>query len=208
MEQKVRIIGVCGKARSGKDTFARFLADHLEARCNGVIIMHMADPIRAMIKHVLAGLCPPNEPVSHFTDACYNGDRKELPLTTHNSRTSPRYLMQTLGTDWGRDMIDEKLWLWILERRIDKVVREAAFDIASPTVYIIVPDIRYDNEAEYINDKVYKLVRPNAADVNAHTSEFGISEDHITRSIYNDGDLSALANEARLVAKELDDECC
>ena len=205
MGQRVKIIGICGKARSGKDTFARFLADHLERRGNGVVILHMADPIRAMLKPLLAGLCPVNEPVSNFVESCYQGERKELPLTTHNSRTSPRYLMQTLGTDWGRDMIDEKLWIWLLDRRIDNVMEEAYFNSDDTTVFVIVPDVRYDNEAEYMGGNIIKVVRPNSEEVHQHASEVGISEDHIGRTIYNEDGLSQLSEEAAILAKELDD---
>lgn len=204
MPNRVKVIGICGKARSGKDTFARFLATALESRGNGVVIMHLADPIRAMLKTVLAGLCPPNEPVSSFVESCYHGERKELPLTTHNSRTAPRYLMQTLGTDWGREMIDESLWLWILDRRIDRVMDEATFNDDDVTVYVIVPDVRYDNEADYIGGGIIKVVRPNSAEINQHASEAGIDEDYIAITVWNDEGLDELNRQAQLIAEDYD----
>ncbi|MEU9859193.1 hypothetical protein AB0E19_38720, partial [Streptomyces sp. NPDC047974] len=90
----MKIIGITGRARSGKDTLAEFLvSDH------GFVKLSFAAPIRAFVADI-TGL-----PVSAMED----GPLKEEPLDWLNGQT-PRRLMQTVGTEWGREMIDRDLW--------------------------------------------------------------------------------------------------
>lgn len=203
---QVRVVGLCGKARSGKDTFARFLADALTTLGHDATIMSMAEPIKEMLRPVLEALAPNDVPPWEFMRECLSGERKEQPLNLTNPRTSPRSMLQTLGTDWGRMMVDTNLWIKIMDRRIAKWVEEDDLpweQDPSTERWVIIPDIRFDNEAEYLDGQLIKIVRPNAEEVNAHVSEDGISEDYIMIKVYNDEDLDALRNAAGLVAEEL-----
>ena len=75
------LIGLAGKARTGKDTVARYLAAHLS-----LISYAFADPL----KQALAGMF-------HLTAAQLEGAEKEQPLPWLGK--APRELMQLLGTD-------------------------------------------------------------------------------------------------------------
>ena len=63
---------------------------------------------------------------------------------------SPRYAMETLGTEWGRDAIGEDLWLHSTKLRMNE-----------PGKYIVT-DIRAPNELEMVKSmgaKIFKVVR-------------------------------------------------
>jgi len=90
----MRLIGLTGPAGSGKDTVARLLCEQ-----HGFVQIAFADPLRAMLK---AGLGLTDE---HFN----NREDKEAPLEWLGK--SPRQLLQTLGTEWGRRQVHPHLWL-------------------------------------------------------------------------------------------------
>ena len=53
-----------------------------------------------------------------------------------------RRLLQWIGTEWGRS-IDSDLWLKALKNKITKLQED----------YIVVPDVRFPNEAEFGKEK-------------------------------------------------------
>ena len=114
------IIGLSGDAGSGKSTAARYL---IEKHC--FTLHKMAGPLKNMLRAI--GL----------TERHIEGDLKEVPCDLLNGRT-PRYAMQTLGTEWGRDMISNSFWGDIWEKTL-------------PSGNIVVDDCRFDNEVERVN---------------------------------------------------------
>ncbi|MFT0892971.1 deoxynucleotide monophosphate kinase [Pseudochelatococcus sp. G4_1912] len=138
------IIGLTGLAGSGKTTAANYLVEHY-----GFTRHRMAGPIKAML-HCL-GL---NE---RHTD----GDLKEVPCDLLGGKT-PRHAMQTLGTEWGRDLISPDLWL-------------SAWQATLPDGDVVVDDVRFANEADAIKELGGVMVRVDRlgiiAAVHDHVSE-------------------------------------
>ncbi len=169
----MHIIGITGVARSGKDTLAEYLvANH------GYKRVAFADSIREVVSH-LTGLT-----VAELTD----GPLKEEPIEWMGGK-SPRQLMQTLGTEWGREMVDPNLWLNIAANRIREARRQGFAGV-------VIPDVRFDNEAEFVRERlgsVVRVVRPGAAAVSAHESEQGVSENLVDSTVINDGTRRDLA---------------
>lgn len=159
----MKLIGITGRAGAGKDTVGRILCDYV---C--FVRISFADPIRAMIQSL--GI------------DCTNRDTKEKPVPWIGR--SPRYLMQTLGTEWGRNLVDPEIWIKAAARRIDTMGAD-----------IVVTDVRFDNEAKMIQDRgglIWQVIRPGIRRVEAHRSEAGISTEHIDRVISNNGSVETL----------------
>jgi hypothetical protein len=156
----MKIIGITGRARSGKDTLADMI---VEASGHG-IRLSFAEPIREFVARV-TGLS-----VESLTD----GPAKETPLPEFGNK-SPRQMMQTLGTEWGREMIDQNLWITAAHKRIEKFGR--LNERVRPHV-VVFSDVRFENEAALIRDMgglVVHVTRPGAIAVNEHVSEAGVS---------------------------------
>ena len=115
------IVGVTGRAGCGKDTFA----DRLMEKKPEFAKVSFADPIKSMLKHGLG-----------LSKEQLYGDRKE-EVDLRYDRT-PRYLMQTLGTEWGRSLVGGDIWVQALENRLANT---------GPSNFVI-PDVRFENEAE------------------------------------------------------------
>ena len=94
------LIGLTGLKQSGKSTSARYLRDTYG--------FHHADfsgPIRALVINVLDTTVEAMETI------------KEQPNPVLGGRT-PRYAMQSLGTEWGRQMIHPDVWIMSMALRI------------------------------------------------------------------------------------------
>jgi len=168
----LKIIGITGRARSGKDTLANFLVDD-----HGFLKLSFAAPLRAFVADI-TGMT-----IAEMED----GPAKEAPLDWLDGKT-PRYLMQTVGTEWGREMIDRDLWVKVVENKIRQARREGAAGV-------VISDVRFDNEAAFIRQwggRVVEVVRPGAAAVSAHVSEAGVSVEHLDGLYVNSGALSEL----------------
>lgn len=161
------IIGLCGAAGAGKNTVADILVEH-----HGFTAMSFADPLYRAVSEI-TGLS-----VQHLQDRRY----KELPISWLGA--SPRELLQTLGTEWGRKTINDKIWINICLERI-------AIDGGD----VVVTDVRFDNEAEALmlaGADIWQVTRPNVAPVAEHESENGISPDLVDAVINNDSSLEYL----------------
>ena len=165
---KPPIIGITGLAGSGKDT----LAEGLSARFN-THIHRIADPIKR-------GL----EVMFNFDRSIWE-DREVKERELRGIGRSPRYLAQTLGTEWGRVLVHPDIWIWAADRQWLQ------------HSHLIVPDIRFDNEAAWIERRGGLLLcveRPELdyIEESGHPSEDGIDPVYVFETILNDGTVDDL----------------
>ena len=163
------IIGICGAAGSGKGSVAGIL------EMRGFATLSFADPLYAAVS-AITGLT-----VAELQDR----NRKEVPIDWIG--VSPRRLLQTLGTEWGRQMIHEDIWIRATMQRM---------------LYggdYCLPDVRFANEARAIKEAggvVWRVERPGhsllAGAAAAHASEQGVTDADIDSRIVNDGTLADL----------------
>lgn len=138
------IVAIMGVAGSGKTVVARRLERHGFARTR------FAAPIKQMLKVGLG-----------LTDAQLDGDEKAVPLGDYGG-CSPRTLMQTLGTEWGRRMIHSDIWASAWKRHV-----------ATLDGLVAVDDLRFPNEAAAIRDMggvIWRVYRPGLVTMD-HASE-------------------------------------
>ncbi|QDH65216.1 deoxynucleotide monophosphate kinase [Pseudomonas azotoformans] len=151
---KPLLIGLTGRARSGKST----AADHLA----GTYLLEkyaFADPLRDGLMAIF-NLDP--------TD--FEGDRKEQPLVWLDR--SPRQLMQSMGTEWARNTVHPDVWVKLAEQNLDYMTRALGAVLG-----FVVSDVRFENEADLIRQRggtVIHISRKDAQAVNPHISEAGV----------------------------------
>lgn len=165
----VLIVGIHGAAGTGKDTAATFLVRQL-----GYYRYGFADPIKKMLNQ-LPG----------FSQEKWE-DRKWKEEVLEIYGTSPRRMAQTLGTQWGRNNISYDFWIAIMQQELS---------LAGGINFITIPDVRYDNEAEWIRESggtVIVLSRETAPEVYPHSSELPILPNQDDWKIENNGTLDEL----------------
>lgn len=176
----VRLIGLTGRARAGKDQSAEYLRLY-----RGFARIALADPLKAAAAAMFG------VPREDFDDP----ETKELVRPYWN--LSPRQMAQKLGTEAARDTFGADIWLKRATLELIQLADEAS-EVAAETfgpVSVVVTDVRFDNEAEWIKrhgGRVIRIVRPGTAAVAAHASEAGVSDWLVDAEIVNDGDLTEL----------------
>jgi hypothetical protein len=168
----MKLIGICGRARSGKDT----AADYIVEEC-GFAKYSMAEPIRDMLDSIRVNP--------------YRDKENTIPMFGK----SPRQMMQTLGTEWGRNCVNEDIWL-NLAKDLYNILCEDGEHYG-----MVIPDIRFENEAEWIrkNGLLIRIVRPDAMAVASHSSETGVSTEAVDEIIWNNGSLDLLYRKLNVV---------
>lgn len=164
----LRIIGLAGAAGAGKDLSAGILGGER---------VSFSDPIYRGLAAMLG------VPESSLRDRA----SKELPGAGIFGR-SPRQLLQTLGTDWGRERVSPEVWVALAAERWCRA-------IAAGVPLVVVPDVRFPNEAAAIRaagGEVWLIHRPDAGEVSAHSSESGLPLAAIDRLVVNDADVEQL----------------
>lgn len=145
-----RIVAFSGPAGSGKSTAAKHLVEG-----HGYRRIRFADPIKDMLRDF--GL----------TFDQIDGPLKEIPCDLLCGKT-PRRAMQTLGDEWGRQLIGGDIWVRAWERRLEEAM------LWSSDTRIVVDDLRYPNELDVLlrhDALVVRVHRPEAMTVEAHASE-------------------------------------
>jgi hypothetical protein len=177
--QRPRIIGLAGPAGCGKTFVASLVPD--------AAVIQLADPIYAALSAILG-----------IQDTVLRQRAtKERPIDWLGK--SPRQLLQTLGTDWGRTLVAEDIWLRIARRRIEELA-------ASGVSTVVIADVRFDNEARMVQEmggEVWGVDRGPTAGVSPHVSESGLSPGMVDRVIDNTGTPDQTrANVAAILASE------
>lgn len=172
---RLPLIGLAGPARSGKNTTADILCRHWLA-----VQYAFALPLKAMLQ---AGF--------GLNDVDLDGWRKEEPNPLLGGK-SPRQLLQTLGTEWGRQLVDPDIWVTQTRRWCQ------AFHDDDPDAAIILTDVRFQNEADFIRRNgglIIHLRRTDCQPVSQHRSENGVDYlEGIDFLIHNNGTLDELTS--------------
>lgn len=147
LRMKLIVVGVLGPIASGKDTVADMLVDTFS-----FVKYKFTDPIVDALSTIF------KVPASIFEDREF----KEKPSDFLMGK-SPRDLMKSLGNEWGRNLVDPDIWINRLDSRIRADIADAmdaagitydnvadTDDITLPTLKIVIPTIRYENEIKYL----------------------------------------------------------
>ncbi len=160
------IIGFTGPKQSGKSTAADYLVGKDFKK------LSFAKPIKDVVWYLLQGFN-------------LKQDYIEQLMTTHKEVIIPelgvsvRTLMQTLGTDWGRDTIHTDIWTMWMSKRL----------VTETADYLVFEDVRFENEADLIRSVgglIIHIKRGSLISLDDHASEAGINPHADDEFILND----------------------
>jgi hypothetical protein len=151
------VVGLAGYINSGKNQAASMIP--------GAVVFEWSDRIYAGLSAMLG------VPVSVLK----RRDVKENGITVAGVHIDVRRALQTLGTEWGRELINEQLWV--------SLTLEATKDLP----VVALPGTRFQNEAEAVwadGGEVWWVDRPGLVP-GTHKSDRLIRPDDCDRIIKN-----------------------
>jgi hypothetical protein len=171
-----RIIGIAGRKRSGKNTFAEMLQ-----------VKHQYQQIAFSdaLWNVLLAADPWIDPKGwRLSQIMHDTTRDEAKMMFPEIRR----LLQRLGSEGVRDNIGVDTWLNVVTDKI----------IANPTTSFLVTDVRFENEAQRIRElggKIIKIERPGVEESygSNHASEQFVAAIQEDMLVNNESDLMWLA---------------
>jgi energy-coupling factor transporter ATP-binding protein EcfA2 len=165
-----KIVVFVGRMGSGKTTLANYLADHL-----GYKKVSFADPIRNMLRGL--GLT---------TEDMQEGKYINHPLL---SGRNPRFALQTLGTEWARDIMHKNFWV--------NIWKYNTLNFSLGEQFVATDDCRFDNEAATVKKIGGTLIRINRDGVvkDSHRSEAEIDGIQCDYEIDNNGSIVDAKNQ-------------
>jgi hypothetical protein len=175
----MKLIGLTGKKRCGKDTFAHYICDKY-----GYKQYAFAQPLKQACREIFL-----------LNDEQVDGTQKETPIDRLNGIT-PRQIFQKVGTEIFRDYIgvvfpelkefNNNFWTKRFEWWIEEQQRECS------NCLIVISDVRFDNEAELIKKYggiIIEIDRHTGLQ-DGHISEKGISRERINYQITNNNSIT------------------
>ncbi len=176
----IKLIALNGAKTVGKSTIANALA----ALSDDVVIVSFATPIRAMLESM--GVDQNNLNVA-----------KEEPI--EGLGKSARQLLCSLGTEWGRQMVNQEIWLWAMRQQIQKLIDGAA---NPEDLVIVIDDCRFANEAAWVRKMggdVVRLIRDGITYTGDHSSEQPLPDDLIDWEFDAGGVQNCIKNIVQLI---------
>lgn len=179
------LIGISGRAGAGKDTVAGII----ESMVPWSQIYHFADPVKkfAMAIDPIVEIGKNDDGTPHICR--YSGIVAKYGEPVAKLMPEVRRLYQRIGTEAGRKIIGEQVWI--------DLMRDWYYGLEDFATGII-PDVRFLNEADavHLEDGILiNVVRPDPYDLGenlrhaSETEQVAIDSDY---TISNDSDIGAL----------------
>ncbi len=172
------LIGLWGYAGAGKDTAAEALV------ADGWTRAAFAGPVYTALLALDPKVADHGWRVSDVVhEQGWDSAKRSYPEV--------RRLLQRMGTEAGRRVHGENVWIDALFRTVD------------PGQRVVITDVRFENEAKAIYVRgglVVEIFRPGVGPANGHASEVRLPDGAIDRTIRNDGTVAELHAKMRRIA--------
>lgn len=186
----IKLVAICGKKRSGKDTVAEYLINN-----HGFKRYAFADPIKRGAMEMFG-----------FTEAQMWGSTEEKETVDERWNISPRKMLQLMGTELfqfdihnhlkegefnvGREVWVRRFMLWFQDESKKHTERGEDFKI-------VISDVRFPHEVHNIQKlggEVWKIHRPSISSSDGHSSEMEMDSIIPDIEFMNAGTLEELYN--------------
>lgn len=181
----MKIIGITGQARAGKDSVAKILVEEFDFER-----VALADPLKQMALAIDPFVESEVFHDSHLFERLSDVIR-ERGWEKAKAYPDVRRLLQRIGTEGVRNVLGENVWVDTLLKKLH------------PAGRYVVPDVRFLNEAEAIRNvggQVWRVTRPGF-DGDGHASETEMKDIVATVHVHNGGSMDSLVARVRELAR-------
>ena len=167
---------------AGKSTVAAILTKHF----SNVVILSFAAPLKNMAAVFFADLGFAPEMIGYLLSP--EGKTAEITNHTTGNVFTPRRVLQTIGTEWGRNCIAENVWA--------DIAKDKALQVMGHGLCPVFDDMRFNNEYAMLKSleaRFVHILRPGTeTPATAHASEGGLRSKHWDFEIINNSTLDML----------------
>ncbi len=211
------ILGIAGKAATGKTTAAHHLAPLLDKECRIVpMAMVLRDEVEAFLRAVGADESVPlvygcqddkirvfyldeRQAMAHCPKWLhFVSENREIQNQPGQTAVTVRRILQWWGTEYRRDQ-DPDYWTRAWGRKVEQL------DLAH--LHVLVDDVRFMNELQVIKEHgglIVKIERPGFDGANNHASETSLDAYHDWDGILlNNGTLDEFKAKVEQLAAQL-----
>lgn len=163
----MKIIGLCGKKGSGKDTFAAYIQKHLP---NEAVAFSFAHRLKTV-----GSLMLPNK----YSQLVYGTQEQKNTFIPEYNMTIREFL-QKLGTDVAHQF-SKTIWTDLLFAQLEQHYQDFK--------YCIITDVRFPVEADEIKAKggmIVRIINPHENSTDSHISETALDNYQVNHTIIND----------------------
>ena len=185
MIRNLKLIGICGNKRNGKDTVADYLTEKYE-----FYKYELASPIKDVCRVIF-----------DFSEEQLYGNEKEI--VDERWGTTPRKLLQIIGTELfqedihkymkeGEFNIGRKIWVLKFKHWLEDINKENIFDF---DLNVVVSDVRMLHEVDVIRElggTIWKVSNNRIPLEDNHLSESSLNGFTCDVLIENNGTLEEL----------------
>ena len=183
-----RLIGLYSpRPQSGKSHIARTLLI-----AQGWSVVSFAEPIKEMFRAFMGSAGFDD---AHIDDMLTSEKEARIP----ELGVSPRHMLQTIGTEWGRECIHPDVWVSVWEEQVRKSLNAGR--------NVVCDDVRFPNEfsaVKLLGGEMWWVNRPRDQFVQiSHASEGALNNHEFDHRVLNDGTVAELED---LILNELAEE--
>jgi hypothetical protein len=182
------LIGLTGRARAGKDTFASGLVER------GYTRVALADPLREMVEAMDPWLVTPpwqHEPNIRLRQALeIHGGWEGIKATNYGPEA--RRLLQRAGVAVRE--LDPDFWVRAAMAKVERILHDGGA--------AVITDVRFPNEAdaiEWAGGVIVRIERPGLPTDDTHVSETALAGHPVDFTVYNRGSAEELVELARTI---------
>lgn len=177
------IIGLMGPMGSGKDTVAQILKKWNFQKL--AVADRLKDIVAQLFHWPREYLEGTTEETRKWRETVDEWWAKRLGM----SMLTPRFVLQTLGTQAIRTNFHPDLLIASMERELDKLIEQ--------NINVVITDLRFHNEIDMVRSKggkIIKITRNDSDAKSSHVSETSFLSEKPDYIISNDGSLEDLEN--------------
>ncbi|QDP62326.1 MAG: putative deoxynucleotide monophosphate kinase [Prokaryotic dsDNA virus sp.] len=122
-----------------------------------------------------------------LNEKCMKAQALEWMWSDLGEPITVRKLLQVLGTDFVRDLVDPNMWVYLTMNKVH--------DLLTRGKNVLITDVRFPNEAQtitYLGGQVIQIDRPSLVTKDQHKSEEPLPKELIDFVIVNDKGLKEL----------------
>lgn len=192
------LIGLGGKLRSGKDALAEYLRSE-----HDFIVMGMSDALNEALLKLNPWIEVPGGRENFSALQRYQDLHDAVGYVEAKKNPEVRRLLQVLGTEVGREMINPDVWVSMAEKRILGYLSEGRS--------VVITAMRFPNELdmlERLGGTSIWIDRPDEArgvhtEVSAHASETSVQASQFEYILRNGGTLEDLYEKGEYVLQQI-----